>query len=131
VLATQLCPPGKFILTACSVQVPSDFEVISLDLALLAGGLGCRYGEEVDQSPELLRLAAVARVWNRLYVTHQIVDCGGSNRIDEVDDNFDNEDAEHKRGHLCESGGEWRRCNERTIFVHTRWVFGSCASLCS
>jgi hypothetical protein len=28
-------------------------------------------------------------------------------------------------------GDEWRRCNERTVFVHTRWVFGSCASLCS
>ncbi|KAI6777073.1 hypothetical protein HG530_001018 [Fusarium avenaceum] len=104
VLATQLCPPGKFILAACSVQVPSDFEVIGLDLALLAGCLRRRDREEVDQSPELLRSAAVARVWARLHVTHQIVDCGGSNRVDKVDDNLDNEDAEHKRGHLFESG---------------------------
>lgn len=130
-LATQLCPPGKFILAACSVQVPSDFEVIGLNLALLAGCLGRCDGEEVDQSPELLRSAAVARVWARLHVTHQIVNCGGSNRVDEVDYNFDNEDAEHERGHLFESGGECRRFYERSVFVHTRWVFGSCASLCS
>jgi hypothetical protein len=58
VLTTELCPLGKFILTAGGVQISSNLEVIGLELALLAGSLCCRYGEEVDYRPELLQSAA-------------------------------------------------------------------------
>lgn len=53
-------------------------------------------------------------------MTHQIVDCGGSNGVDEVDDNFDNEDAEHKGSHGCGSKTAQFRVGKA---FHTLWVF--------
>lgn len=57
-LTTELCPLGKFILTTRGVQISSDLEIIGLELALLAGSLCCRYGEEVYYCPELFQLVA-------------------------------------------------------------------------
>lgn len=53
-------------------------------------------------------------------MTHQVVNCGGSNGVDEVDDNFDNEDAEHKGSHGCGSKGA--QCNVGRA-LHTLWMF--------
>ncbi|KAJ3529347.1 hypothetical protein NM208_g9799 [Fusarium decemcellulare] len=74
VLSAQLCPLGKLILAARSVEVSSDLEVFSLDLALL----GCRLG--------------------RRRGAHQVVDRLSSDGVDEVDNDLDDEDAEHERG---------------------------------
>lgn len=51
VLATQLGPFGKLVLAARGVELTADLEVVGLEDSLLAGGLGGRDREEVDERP--------------------------------------------------------------------------------
>lgn len=51
VLAPQLCPLCKLVLAACGVHLSAGGEVLSLQFALLGGGVGGRHGEVVDERP--------------------------------------------------------------------------------
>lgn len=112
-LASQLCPLRKLVLATRRVELSPHTQVISLQLLLLGGILRSRDGEQVQGRPQLPARQYCPRTGlPSLRWTNRIVDRGGANSIDDMDNDFDEEhdDQKVRHGQLAGEGSESGGC---------------------